>query len=266
MHTLKIAIGCCLFLLQAAPAKAQSKLLKKVTNAANSVLNSAGGNNNQNTNTGQNGNEPGEMPGTNSGSPGGRPSNRSGQGLIATPPDVAGNLNSAEDAFKKKSYGEARYALQQAMLGVELQIGQAVLKSLPDEIAALPKLATADQVTSTGWGWAGLTIKREYQKDDKAMTVTIANNSVWMQAINMYLGSGMYNQSTGGQQNWKQTRLKNNRGVIEYDEGAGYKLSVPLGQTTLLLFEGVNFATEQEFMKAAEAIDIEKIKDLLNEK
>jgi hypothetical protein len=82
----------------------------------------------------------------------------------------------------------------------------------------------------------------------------------------MYLSSGMANQSTGGQQSWKQTRLKNNRAVIEYDDNSGYKLTVPLGQTTLLMFEGVNFANEQEFMKAAEAIDIDKIKDLLNEK
>lgn len=261
MLTLKMAVGCFLLLSLATPAAAQSKFLKKVTNAANSVLNGSGGNNNTNTT----GNEPGQMPGTTSNS-NGRPTNKGGQGLISTPPDVAANLTTSETAFQQKNYGEARYALQQAMLGVELEIGQSILKSLPEELAGLPKQASADQVASTGWGWAGLTIKREYQKEDKALTVTIANNAVWMQAINMFLGSGMYNQSTGGQQNWKQTKLKNNRGVIEYDDNTGYKLSVPLGQTTLLLVEGVNFANEQDFMKAAEVLNVDKIKDLLNEK
>ena len=254
-----------LLLLASVQATAQPKFLKKVTNAANSVLNtvnSASGNNNQQSG----GTTGGNMPGSSPTSSNGRPTNRGGQGLISTPPDVAANLSSSESAFKTKNYGEARFALQQAMLGVELEIGQSILKSLPEEIAGLQKQATQDEVTSTGWGWAGLTIKRAYQKEDKGFTVTVANNAVWMQAINMYLGSGMYNQSTGGQQNWKQTRLKNNRGVIEYDDNTGYKLSVPLGQTTLLMVEGVNFASEQEFMKAAETLDIDKIKSLLNEK
>jgi hypothetical protein len=250
-------------------AQAQPKFLKKAANAANNAINSAvntavNGNSNNNTGNSEGQSTSGQNSGNTRSS--GRPSNRGGQGLVTTPPDVAANLTASEDAFKKSSYGEARYALQQAMLGVELQIGQGILKMLPEEIAGMPKQAEADQVTSTGWGWAGLTIKREYQKDDKAMDITIANNSVMLNALNMYLSSGMYNQSTGGQQNWKQTKLKNNKAVIEYSDNSGYKLSVPLGQSTLLLLEGVNFATEQDFMNAANAIDVDKIKDLLNEK
>lgn len=263
MHTLKLAVGCCLLLATTQPAAAQLKILKKVANTANSVLN--GASNSGNNNTPPPATEPGTMPGAGSRS-GGKPTNRGGAGLIATPPDVPGNLATSETAFKNKNYGEARYALQQAMLGVELQIGQAILKSLPEEVSGLPKEAANDQVASTGWGWAGLTIIREYQKDDKAFTVTIANNAMWMQAVNMFLTSGMYNQSSGGQQNWKQTRLKGNKAVVEYNDGSGYKLTVPLGQTTMLLLEGVNFANEQDFMKAAETIDVDKIKDLLNEK
>jgi hypothetical protein len=152
------------------------------------------------------------------------------------------------------------------MLGVELQIGQAILKSLPQAIASMPYDASADQVTSTGWGWAGLTIYREYQKDDKQLRFSVANNAIWMQAINLYFANGGYAQSTGGQQNWKQTKIKGLRAVIEFNEGSGYKLSAPLGQTSLLIYEGVNFANEQEFMKAAEQIDMDKIKKQLGEK
>jgi hypothetical protein len=89
---------------------------------------------------------------------------------------------------------------------------------------------------------------------------------MWMQAINMFLTNGGYAQSTGGEQNWKQTRLKGYKGVIEYNQSTGYKLSVPLGQTSLLLFEGINFSTEQEMMNAAGQIDIEAIKKALGEK
>jgi len=96
------------------------------------------------------------------------------------------------------------------------------------------------------------------------LTVTIANNAAWMSSVNLYFSSG-YAQTTGGQQNWKQTKIKGNRAIIEYNEGSGYKLSVPLGQSSLLVYEGINFATEPDLMKAAEAVDIDGVKKMLGE-
>lgn len=213
----------------------------------------------------KNPNNPGGGPGS-PGNQGNNPGNTTGGGLITTPPDVEQNIADAQSAYKSGSYGEARYAVQQAMLGVEMEIGDKVLKSLPESISGLNKDAAADQVTSTGYGWVGLTIKREYNNNnDKEFRVTVANNAMWMSALNMYMSGGGYAQTTGGEQNWKQTKLKGNKAIIEYDEYSGYKLSVPLGQSSLVVFEGVNFATETDMMKAAEAVDIEGIKKMLGE-
>jgi len=199
------------------------------------------------------------------GAGGNNPSNNSGAGLISTPPDVKQNLADAEVAYKKNSYGEARYSVQQAMLGVELEIGNKILKSLPETVGALNKEADEDQVTSTGWGWAGLTIQREYSDgNDKQFTAIIANNSAWMAGVNAYLAGG-YAQQTNGQQNWKQTKLKGYRAIIEFSEGSGYKLSVPLGQSSIIVFEGRNFATEPDMMKAAEIFNLDVIKKELGE-
>jgi hypothetical protein len=156
--------------------------------------------------------------------------------------------------------------VQQAMLGVEMEIGNKVLKSLPESISGLNKDASADKVTSTGYGWVGLTIERAYNDNkDKEFRVTVANNAMWMSALNMYMSGGGYSQTTGGEQNWKQTKLKGNRAIIEYNEGSGYKLSVPLGQSSLIVYEGVNFASEPDMMKAAETVDIDGIKKMLGE-
>jgi len=195
-----------------------------------------------------------------------RAQNKTGGGLVSTPPDVKGNLSEAEKSYKSKSYGQARYAIQQAMLGVELEIGQKVLATMPESVSGLNKIAESDQVTSTGYGWAGLTIQREYAKDDQELRATVANNSAMMAAVNMYLASGGYAQTTNGQQNWKQTKVKGHRAIIEYDDSTGYKLSVPLGQSSLIMWEGVNFATEQALMAAAEAFDIDGIMKMLGEK
>jgi hypothetical protein len=203
--------------------------------------------------------------GVNSGS-GGNPSNKGGAGLISTPPDVKQNLTDAEVAYKKNSYGESRYSVQQAMLGVELEIGNKILKSLPESISGLNKEAESDQVTSTGWGWAGLTIHREYSDGkDKQLTVNIANNSVLMAGVNAYFASGGYAQQTNGEQNWKQTKVQGYKAIIEFNEGSGYKLSVPIGQSSIIVYEGINFATEPEMMKAAEVIKIDSIKKELGE-
>lgn len=232
---------------QAAEKALEKKAKEKVGVDDNSSNNNESGNSNSN--------------GSNSSN-----SNKVGGGLVTAPPDVKQNLTDAESAFKGSNYGDARYAVQQAMLGVEMEIGNKVLKSLPESITGLPKNAEADKVTSTGWGWAGLTIQREYVKDDKQLRTTIANNAAWMASVNLYLANGGYAQQTNGEQNWKQIKVKGHRAIIEYDESSGYKLSVPLGQSSLIVWEGVNFATEQEMMNAANAFDIDGIKNTLGEK
>ena len=194
------------------------------------------------------------------------PVNKGRGGLVTTPPDVRANLSDASAALQAKKYSEARYAVQQAMLGVEMEIGNKVLKSLPATISGLKKSEDRDRVTSNGFGWAGLTIERVYSDgNDKQLELTIANNAAWMTAVNMYLTNGGYAQSTGGQQNMKQTKVRGMRAVIEYDAESGYKLSIPLGQTSLAVFEAVNFSSEQEVMAAAVAVDLEGIRKMLGE-
>lgn len=277
MRQIKFMLCCGLATMFFSATQAQgflNKMKQKAQAVADKVIDkkidqAVGGNTGSGEGSGgNNGNSGGSAgyPSTNTGSGKSNPSNKGGQGLVTTPPNVNENLSSAETAFKSGSYGEARYAVQQAMLGVELEIGQHILKSLPETVAGLKATTSADQVTSTGWGWAGLTIHREYQEGDKQLRITVANNAAWMQAINLFFNNAGYAQTTGGQQKLKQTKVKGYRAVIEYDEGSGYKLSVPLGQTSLLVFEGVNFATEQDMMNAANAIDIDGIKAQLGEK
>jgi hypothetical protein len=65
--------------------------------------------------------------------------------------------------------------------------------------------------------------------------------------------------------NQKRTTFKGYEAILEYDEYSGYELSVPFGQSSIMLAKGVNFSNEEELMNAAENIDIEKIKKELGE-
>jgi hypothetical protein len=72
------------------------------------------------------------------------------------------------------------------MLGVEMEIGHKILKSMPQQIIGLESDASADKVASTGWGWNGLTIQRAYvDNNEKELMVTVANNAVWMAAVSL---------------------------------------------------------------------------------
>jgi hypothetical protein len=254
------------FVLSLGAGTTSGQFLNKLKQKADQAIDKKLGINQPSTSTGAGTGTAGGS-GGNGGSNGG-PSNNSGGGLISTPPDVKQNLTDAEGSYSKSNYGQARSSVQQAMLGVELEIGNKILTSLPASIAGLDKIDKDDQVASSGSGWAGLVIVRKYSGGkNKQFTVTIANNAAWMSAITMFMSNGAYASQTGGQQqqNWKQTTLKGNNGIIQFDKSSGYKLSVPIGQSTLMVFEGINFATEVDMMSAAGEPDIDGIKKLLGE-
>jgi len=200
------------------------------------------------------------------GSRSGTPSNKTGEGLKnTTPPDVMQQISEAETAQGSGKLSDARYSVQQALLGIELQMGKEILRSLPSTVADLPKDTLEDRVVSTQWGWANLTIQRIYRKDDKQLTVLVGNNSIYAGLVNVFF-AGNYTQSNGQTQDFKQIKVKGNKAVIKFDKDAGYAVIVQLGQNGMISFEGVNFATEQDMMNAVNAIDIDGIKKMLGEK
>lgn len=204
---------------------------------------------------------------SNSNSSSGTPVNKSGGGLTnTTPPDVNQQIADAEKSQAAGSYSDARYSIQQALMSIELQIGKQILQSLPATVSGLQKDTMQNKVMSTQWGWNNLSIQSVYKKEDKQMTITIGNNGVYSGFVNMYFNSA-YAQTTnnGNNENVKQTKLKSYKALITYDKNKGYTLMVPLGQSSLVVWECVNFATEQEVMDAANVFDIDGIKKMLGE-
>ncbi len=188
--------------------------------------------------------------------------NTRGGGITTTPPDVMENIAGAETAYTNNNYSDARYAVRQAVLGIEMEIGQKILDGLPGAVKELDRIPEEDKVESMSIGFSGLTIERVYRTSDQQLRVTIGNDALMLSAINMYLASGTYET----EENQKRVTYKGYRGVLEYDDNSGYTLSVPFGQSSIFVVNGINFATEEDIMSAAEVFDIEKIKSELGEK
>ena len=196
----------------------------------------------------------------------GSPTNKTGAGLTNTPPpDVLQQITDAEGAHKTARYSDARYSIQQALVGVEIQIGRMVLKSLPATADNLPADTTQDKVMSTSYGWNNLTMQRIYSdKKDKQLTITIGNNILYAGMVDMYFNN-TYVQANANSQNIKQTRVKGYKAIIQFDENKGYNLIVPLGQSSMIVWDCVNFADENEVMNTAGSFDIDGIKKMLGE-
>jgi hypothetical protein len=113
-----------------------------------------------------------------------------------------------------------------------------------------------------------LTIQSVYKKDDQQLTVTIGNNLLYSGLASTYFNNAMYMQanSDGEKQNVKQTKVKGNKAIITFDDDKGYTLMVPIGQSSLIVWECINFASENDVMNAANVFDIDGIKKMLGEK
>ncbi len=192
--------------------------------------------------------------------------NRRGAGLDAEAPDVRRSIADAGSYYETREYIAAKRAVRNALWGVEIEIGQRVLKSLPTSVAGLEYIESSDEVSSMGAGFVGLIIGRKYQgKDDMQVQATIGNDSAILGMAGLYWHEGMYVQSTD-QPNRKEIRFQENRAVINYTDEDGYTLSVPFGQSSVFLINGINFENESQFMSAANQFNINNIKNILEDK
>ena len=212
--------------------------------------------------------------GTSSGNDGGnsnsksndKPANKGGGGLSnTTPPDVKAQMADAETAHAAKNYSDARYSLQQALIGVEIQLGRQILKSLPATADGLNADTAQDVVMSTQWGWSNMTIQRIWKTGDKQLTITVGNAGIYAGLASLYFTNAGMVQASNTKQNFKQIRVKGNKAVIQYEDSKGYTLIVSLGQSSMIVWECINFASEQEVMNTADKFDINGIKKMLGE-
>ncbi|HMO34171.1 MAG TPA: hypothetical protein PKE63_06440 [Lacibacter sp.] len=205
---------------------------------------------------------PANNPGSNN------PTNKKGGGLKNTaPPDVQQQMQAADSSFKTGNYSDARYSIQQALTGVEIQLGKQILKSLPNKVTDLDRDTTRNVVYSNQWGFQNMTIQAVYKNTkEKQLTLTIGNNVYYSGVLNMYLFNPAFAQANNEEQNVKQVRVKGNKAIITYDDNKGYTLIVPLGQSASIVWECINFDSEEQVMAAANAFDIEGIKKMMGEK
>jgi hypothetical protein len=180
-----------------------------------------------------------------------------------TPPDVKKSIADAQTAYGTKNFDETRYDVQQALVGIELEIGYQILNSLPKNVNDHDYKDEDDQVVSSGWGWSGFDVERSYYaKDDRMVDINITNNQALSAGINAYLTNPMY---AGSNENQKAVKVGDYRAVLMADEDGGFTLSIPLGQSSLIMINCKDCADENAVSDTALKFDIAGIKTMLGE-
>ncbi len=196
------------------------------------------------------------------GNPSNTDNNSSVQGKKLTPPDVNQHINGAETAWQSNQYSNARYEIKQALLGIEIELGYKILDAMPKSVDGINFKEEQDQVVSTGIGFVGLAVGREYPSDNKTIEAGVYNNSGMLASYNVILTSPNYTSNDGSS---KSIMVQGNRAVIRFDGDNGYEIGVPLGQSSVFILKADGYGDENQVTALTNSFDLAKIKSYLGE-
>ena len=190
------------------------------------------------------------------------PNKIKGEGLSA--PDAAQHITEAENQLSERAYSNARYEVKQALIAVELAIGQEILeKDMPQQVNNLEYRSSEDQVASSGIGFTGLAVLRSYQGSNERMQAGVYNNQTMLIQYQQILANPSYYENSDVQ--YKTVRVQGFEGSLSFDNDNTYSLGVPFGQNSLFVLECTNFANEDEVLSAASSFDLTSIMQRLDE-
>lgn len=181
-------------------------------------------------------------------------------GIQGKAQDVQANLNEARSAYQSGNLENARFALQQALNGINQEIAREILALLPSEMKNMPVVEGSDDVIGTSYGFAGLYVTRSYARDTTASSsVEIVSDSPMMAGINALLTMPAFMSSDPNQ---KQIKINNYKALLTKsmdDQGvASYDIQLPFSNS-LLTFKCTGIQDENEVIGMVNSIPVDKI-------
>ena len=173
--------------------------------------------------------------------------------------DVQSRLDEALASYHKEDLENARFELQEALNEINRIVGEEILDVLPPELNGMSKVEDADEVTGMNVGFAGLYVHRAYQGEGNEASIDLVSDSPMLAGINTLLAMPGFMTSDPNQ---KRIKISNYKALMTRnadEEGrVSYDVQVPLS-SSLLTFQCSGFEDENEVLKMANAIPVDKI-------
>lgn len=177
----------------------------------------------------------------------------------ASAQDFSKNLATAKASYSSGNLEDARFAMQQMLNDLDIEIGREVLKILPAKLEALAANTKSDNVTANT-GLTGVIIHRDYGVNEKLANLDIMSNSPLIGSLNAILSLPFVGNSGDGTQ--KTVKVQGYKGVLQKNvdtetNKTDYTLQIPLNSTLLTLT--VPNSNEADVLKMANAIPVPQI-------
>ncbi len=176
--------------------------------------------------------------------------------------DVQAKLDEARSAYASGNLENTRFALEEALNGINQAIGNEILALLPATLNGMAVQEGQDQVTGTNLGFAGLYVNRYYGNEERNASVEIVSDSPLLAGINSLLALPVIMNNDPNQKriklgNYKalMTRNTDETGRVSWD------IQMPFG-SSLLTFTCAGFDNENEVTGMAGSLPMEKIVQL----
>lgn len=172
-------------------------------------------------------------------------------------------ISTAQSSYSAGKLDETHFALQQALVEVDLIIGKEVLKLLPPQMDTMPANAALDHVSSNQ-GFVGATIFRSYGKSARKADLSIISNSPLVATMNSLLNTPLMGAMMSDPNN-KTVKVQGYKGRLSAmdiaDNKKRYDLQIPLG-SALISFT-VADCTESEMLAMASTLPLQQIAKLI---
>lgn len=173
--------------------------------------------------------------------------------------DFNKNVADAKSAYASGKLEDARFAMQQAINDIDIQVGKEIIKLLPAKMDAMNANTKTDNVTANT-GLAGVIIHRDYGTGEKVCNIDIMGNSPMVATINAFLSLPFMGNSGDGTQ--KVIKIAGYKGMLQKSvdtetNKTDYTLQIPI-RSTLLTFAMPN-STEADVVRLANTIPVQDI-------
>lgn len=168
-------------------------------------------------------------------------------------------LATAKAEYSKGNLEASRFAMQQMITELDIQIGKDILALLPTKLEALNYDVKSDNVTANA-GFAGSLVSRKYSSTAKEVSIDIMSNSPLISSLNAILSVPFLANAGDGSQ--KVIKIANYKSILQKSINTeknqeNFTIQIPL--STTLITMTVDNSNEAEVLKWANMLPIEKI-------
>ncbi len=172
--------------------------------------------------------------------------------------DFDKNLADARDAYGVGKLEDARFAMENLLRDLDMQIGKDMLKLLPPQLEAMKYNPQADNVSGGSASGMGVRVTRSYGTADKTATVDIVNNSPMMSMVSTTLSMPSMMMTDPNQ---KVVKVEGYKSLLQKQTGddgsVSYDLMIPFNNN-LMTFT-VSKTTEAEILRLANLLPLARI-------